>query len=323
MATDRRIDRALSKLWFHDRVPDEVATRFEDVKCVLDMARENERMLRVAVEYATNTLELSVRLLCDRLGFEEAMERDSDQTLPNLFEWLHRRDYLPHRPVEEPEDQPHSETELSEEGLPIKYEALGDLRNSWLHAHSESWLGWHFLRVIPRYARLINRLYDGPKRRRREREKRRTAICHCRRLTEEGVALEYGNGRILLHLVSILHCDLKREEAYYFGMWPLYEVNPEAGETVEGHVPYLAKCTSVSVTEEGSLMLETRRETPLLLDRTLDRSEREELEDWKSEAKSGTWIGFNMYSPASLRTLLFRPNSSSALVRVDDLRWID
>jgi len=247
MPTDRRIDRALSKIWFHDRVPEEVVTRFGDVKCILETARENERMLRVAVEYAINTFELAVRLLCYRLGFEEAMEKDGNQTLPNLVEWLHGRDYLPHRPVEEPEDRPRMEGDEGGKGLPGTYEALRNLRNSWLHPHSDSWLGWGFLKLIPRIAGLINRLYDGPKRRRKEREKRRKATRHCRRLTREGVALEYGNRRILLHRVSALHCDLRREEAYYFGMWPLYNLNPEVGETIEGHVPYLAKCTSVSV----------------------------------------------------------------------------
>jgi len=253
MPTDRRIDRALSKIWFHDRVPEEVVTRFGDVKCILETARENERMLRVAVEYAINTFELAVRLLCYRLGFEEAMEKDGNQTLPNLVEWLHGRDYLPHRPVEEPEDRPRMEGDEGGKGLPGTYEALRNLRNSWLHPHSDSWLGWGFLKLIPRIAGLINRLYDGPKRRRKEREKRRKATRHCRRLTREGVALEYGNRRILLHRVSALHCDLRREEAYYFGMWPLYNLNPEVGETIEGHVPYLAKCTSVSVTEGGGL----------------------------------------------------------------------
>ena len=47
---NRRIDRALSQIQFHEEVPEDVVTRFEDVKRVLELARENQRVLRMAIE---------------------------------------------------------------------------------------------------------------------------------------------------------------------------------------------------------------------------------------------------------------------------------
>jgi hypothetical protein len=320
---DERIDRALSKIRFRDEVPDEVVKRFEDVKCVLEAARDNRRMLRVALEYTMNSVELALRLLCDRLGFEEAMDKEKDQTLLNLLQWLHGRDYLPHRKVERPEDLPFSSMKETETDLPRKYEALRDIRNKWTHTRDARWFGWMFLRVIPQQVDFINRLYDAPERRQEERKERRRVNAHCTRLVSEGAALEVGGQRRLLHDVNMLHCDAREEpRTYYFAMWPIFELDPEPGEILEDHIPYLAKCTSVSLVR-GSLSLETSGGTSILIDRNLGEEEERRLDEWTSEAESaGKGYGFFWYAPRNLRAFLLRLKPHPP-VRMEELRWID
>jgi len=70
--SDDRIQRAISAIELCEDVPEDVVQRFEDVKSVLEGAREDRRLVRVAVEYSVASFELSLRLLCDRLGFEDA-----------------------------------------------------------------------------------------------------------------------------------------------------------------------------------------------------------------------------------------------------------
>lgn len=320
--SDRRIDQARSQIEFSEEVPEDVVTRFEDVKDILEAARENKRMLRAAIEYTMTTTELALRLLCDRLGFEDPMEKDSVHTLNNLLEWLHSRDYLPHRGIEEPEDRPRKPDEELDRDLPGMYQALRDLRNTWLHTRDASWLGWGFLRMIPHQADFINRLFDAPRRRREERKKRREVNHHCRRLKEEGVALKHQEKRFLLYEINMLYCDASEvEDAYYFAMWPLFDRGREQISSSE-YAPYLAKCTSVCLTDRWSLELKTRRGTSLLLDHDLRSDEKRKLKRWRSNPGGLRSIALDLAGPATLRALLLGLGRHFP-VSINDLNWID
>lgn len=324
---EERVDHAIPELTLNDDVPEEVVTRFGDVEQLLEQARENERMLRVAIEYTMTTTELALRLLCVQLGLENVMERDSNQTLPNLLEWLHKRDYLPYRAAEEPEDYPRSPDEDFDRDLPGSYRALHDLRNSWMHAKDASWLGWGFLKNIPRDARFVNRLYDAPRRRREERKKRREVNRHCGRLKEEGVVLDVddGDSRHLLHEVNMLYHDAREgEEAFYFAMWPVFDRDFEEGVEVEEYAPFLAKCTTVCLEDRGQLALETRQGSPLVLDPYLTEEEEAQFNRWiGSDRSRERSIAFRFSGPSLLSHFLLGLESPRLPVFVDKLNWID
>lgn len=319
---NRRIDRVLSQIQFHEEVPEDVVTRFEDVKPVLELARQNQRMLRVAIEYTMTTVELAFRLLCKQCGFEEVMDRDSDQTLSNLLEWLYKRDYLPHRVAEEPNDRPRSSGRTNDRDLPSMYQALRDLRNSWIHTRDASWLGWGFLKTIPRQADFINRLYKAPRKRREGRKKRRVINLHCQRLKKQGAVLQLQSERHPLYELNMLYCEVgDARDAYYFAMWPLFNWDQKRLEGSE-FSPFVAKCTSVCLTGSGSLKLQTRRGTSLLLDRETSNKEQQQIQDWFSDRRSRGWSALQMFGPATLRAYLLDLHLHH-LVLANDLKWID
>lgn len=319
---NRRIDRALSQIRFHGEVPEDVVTRFEDVKPVLELSRENQRMLRVAIEYTMTTVELSLRLLCKQYGFEDVMDRDSDQTLSNLLEWLYKRDYLPYRAAEEPNDRPRSSGRADDRDLPSMYLALRDLRNSWIHTRNASWLGWGFLKTIPRQAEFINRLYKAPRKRREGRKKRRVINLHCQRLKKQGAVLQHQSERHPLYELNMLYCEVgDARDVYYFAMWPLFNWDQKRLEGKE-FSPFVAKCTSVWLNGSGSLKLQTRGGTSLLLDREIADNERQQIQDWFSDRKSRGSTALQMFCPATVRAFLLDLGVHQP-VYMNDLKWID
>jgi len=317
---EERIKWATSKLDFREEVPGDVVTRFNDVKDILEVARENERMLRVAIEYTMVTVELALRILSDRLGHESAMDKESEQGFTNLLEWLHKRDYLPHRTTEESIDHPYSSEKDFNRDLPGMYRSLRGLRNSWIHTRNASWLGWGFLRVIPQGARFINRLYTNPRQRRESRKKRRAVGLQGRRLKEGGVALVRGEKRDLLHELNVLYCDVTEDgDVYYVAMWPVFETKAEV--RTEEYAPYVAKCTSVCRGEKGKLELRTQQDRLLRLDLSLSEQEKVRLSNWDTlEVRS---ISLMQFGPATLRSYILGLDRHHFLVSMDNLKWID
>lgn len=319
---DRRIDRAISRLEFNKEVPEDVVTRFEDVGDVLESARENRRMLRVALEYTVITTELALRLLCKQVGFEEPMEKNSDQTLANLLEWLHCRDYLPLRRAEEPEDRPRNSDEEFSRDLPGMYHALRSLRNLWLHTRDASWFGWHSLRVITKQVEFVNRLFDAPRKRREGRKKRREVNRHCQRLKEAGTVLRLEGECQLLYEMNMIHCDVREAgDMYYFAMWPVHNANHKHLSSDE-YAPYLAKCRAVCLTDRGSLELITRRGTQFLLDQDLTDDEKNRLGEWRCSKESRHPFGLYLSGPATLRAWLLNLGHHFPIFE-DSLNWID
>lgn len=335
------IDRVIDYIEFHDDVPEDVVQRFEDVKSVLDVARDNRRMLRVALEYTMTTVELALRLLCERVGHEVPMRKESDENLDDLLDYLYSNGYLPHRVREEPVDDPistrsangeggedeeesGSEKDAEENDLPGLYQALRDVRNTWIHTRDAGWYGWSSLSVIPEEVEFINRLFDAPKRRKRQRKERKRVNWHCQRLVRQGAALETPDRRFLVHGINMLYCDMGEDPTtYYFAFWPLFELEVESGDVLDDRDPYLAKCTSWEVTDTGSLSLSTREGTSVLVDRELSDRERDKLEGWLEEAGRRRSEAFSLWShPRSLRAFLLdlKPRP---LISMQQLNWID
>jgi hypothetical protein len=323
--SDDRIQHAISAIELCEDVPEDVVQRFEDVKSVLEGAQEDKRLVRVAVEYSVASFELSLRLLCDRLGFEDAMDREADQTLWNFIEWLHKQDYLPRYAAEMPEDLPpysRAGSKSDEPGIPDFYRSLRDLRNRWLHPFSDSWLGWSTTRFIPKTVELINDFYDDPELRQEERAERRCVSGHCRRLSRDGAALDLSGRRILIHELNMLHFDKTKDPSvYYFAFWPLFDLDPEIGQELSDREPYLAKCSSWDL-EDGSLSISTMQGTSILVDRNLKSDERSKLENWLDEAGRSRRAAFDLCGPAELRSQLLDLDSHWSM-SLQDFHWIE
>jgi hypothetical protein len=320
---DERIDRVIQQIEFREEVPEEVTTRFGDVVDVLNATRDNERLLRVAVEYTLTTVELALRILCDRLGHADAMARESTQTLWNLLQWLHTRDYLPHRAIEEPIDDPGNSIDFEEQNLPEMYEALTRLRNAWIHTRDASWLGWSVIDLIPQEVEFINRLYDSPERKQNQRQERRRVNCHSRRLNRQSVALRWKEGdEPLLHEVNMLYCDMKEDPtAYYFAFWPTLDLEHEEGEMLDDGAPYVAKCREPSLTDTGSLAMRTFHETEILVDRKLEKEEENEIGEWFGKAGSALRNTFLLHGPGNLRAVILDLRGTP--LEYEDLRRIE
>ena len=307
-----RIRRVVNAIELSEDVPEDVVQRFDDAKSVLKGARENKRLVRVAVEYSVATFELSLRILCDRLGFEDAMSREAGQTLWNLVEWLHKQDYLPRYAAEMPEDRPpysRAGREADEPGIPEFYHSLRNLRNRWLHPFSDSWLGWSTTKLISKTVGLINDFYDDPELRQEERAERRCVSGHCRRLSRDGTVLVSSGGGVIVHEINMLHCDMTNEPAvYYFAFWPLFDLDSDIGQQLSDRVPYLAKCRSWSA-EDGSLFISTVQDTSIVVDRNLSSDDRSELDDWLNEVGKSRHASFDIHGPAQLRSQLLNLGS--------------
>lgn len=305
--SDDRIHRAINAIELNEDVPEDVVQRFDDVKSVLTGARKNKRLVRVAIEYSIASFELSLRIFCDRLGFEDPMNREAGQTLWNFIEWLHKQACLPRYAAEMPEDLPpysRAGSESDEPGIPEFYRSLRNLRNRWLHPFSDSWLGWSTTRLIPKTVELINDFYDDPELRQEERAERRCVSGHCRRLSRDGAALDFSGRRILVHEVNMLHYDKTKDPSvYYFAFWPLFDLDPEIGQELSERKPYLAKCRSWNV-EDGSLSISTIQGTSIVVDRNLRSDERSKLENWLDEAGRSRCAAFDFFGPAELRSQL-------------------
>jgi hypothetical protein len=320
-----RIRRVINETELSEDVPKDVVQRFDDVKSVLERARGNKRLIRVAVEYSVASFELSLRILCDRLGFEDAMNRKARQTLWNFVEWLHRQDYLPHYAAEMPEDlSPYSRagSDSDEPGIPDFYLSLRNLRNQWIHPFSDSWLGWSATRLIPKTVELINDFYDDPELRQEARVERRCVAAHCRRLSRDGAVLELDSSdrRIPVHEVNMLHYEnTKDPSAYYFAFWPLFDLHPDIGQV--DREPYLAKCRSWIV-EDGALSISTMQDTSIIVDRKLTSDERSKLKNWLDKAGKSRHAAFDFFGPAELRSLLLDLDSHWP-VTSEDLKWIE
>lgn len=323
--SDDRIQRVISAIELCEDVPEDVVQRFEDVKSVLKGAREDKRLVRVAVEYSIASFELSLRILCDRLGFEDAMDREAGQTLWNFIEWLHKQDYLPRYAAERPEDLPpysRAGSESDEPGIPEFYRSLRDLRNRWLHPFDDGWMGWFLTKFIPHTVELISDFYRDPKLRQKERAERRCVSGHCRRLSRDGAALDFSDRRVLIHELNMLHFDKTNSPSvYYFAFWPLFDLDPDIGQELNDREPYLAECRSWTV-EDGSLSISTMQGTSIVVDRNLSSDERSELNNWLNEAGINRRAAFNLYGPAELRSLLLDLDSHWPM-SLQDFRWIE
>jgi len=262
---DHGIDHALEKIRFRDNVHDDIILRFEDLKAVLEAGRDNERLLRVAYEYALASFEMALRLRMDELQERyEGRTPPDDCSLSNLVEW-----HVAHHHFESHEFTLHSAV---------------NLRNSLLHPDSASWGGYLFLKIIPRLVEEINDLYDDPVLRRERREECKRVNRHCKRLSTQGAVLDVNGERQLIHESHLLSYENKvNPPTYHFAFWPIYDPDIKPGDSLDDQEPILARCASWDITESGSPSLLTRTGAPIAIVRELSEGERRKMETWKEE----------------------------------------